>query len=68
MPTRSEYPLSTTRTAMLAAAKPDTEPTERSISPSRSTSTMPRAITPTGAANSVMFTRLRDDRNVTSLA
>ena len=29
---------------------------------------MPRAITPTGAANSVMFTRLRDDRNVASLA
>ena len=48
---------------MTAEAKPLTEPTERSISPSSSTSTMPRAMMPTGAANWVMETRLRDDRN-----
>ncbi len=53
---------------MVAAAKPDTEPTDRSISPSRSTSTMPSAMTPVGAANWVIETRLRLERNVGSLS
>ena len=47
---------------MMAAVKPLTEPTERSISPSSRTSTMPSAMMPIGAANWLIETRLRDDR------
>ena len=47
---------------MIAAVNPLTEPTERSISPSSSTSTMPSAMMPTGAANWVMATMLREER------
>ncbi len=64
----TSQPRLTTSTAMQAAEKPDTEPTDRSISPSSSTSTMPREIIPTGAANWVMLTRLYDERNVGSIA
>jgi hypothetical protein len=48
---------------MIAAAKPETEPTDRSISPSSSTSTMPSEMIPTGAANCEIETSERDDRN-----
>ncbi len=51
---------------MLAAASPLTEPTDRSISPSSRTSTMPSEITPIGAANCMMLTRLREDRKMGS--
>ena len=49
-------------TPRIAAARPLTEPTDRSISPSSSTSTMPSAIVPTAAHCSVRLTRLRGDR------
>ncbi len=59
-----ECPWLTICTAATAAARPLTEPTDRSISPSSSTSTMPRAITPIGAANWVIEIRLREDRKI----
>jgi hypothetical protein len=55
--------LLTMPTAMIAAARPLTEPTERSISPRSSTSTMPMAIVPTAALWRVRLTRLRLERN-----
>jgi hypothetical protein len=51
---------------MTEAASPLTEPTERSISPSSRISTTPMAMIPIGAANSEMFTSVREDRNVGS--
>ena len=68
MATASEAPLFVTITAMIAEVKPATEPTERSISPSSSTRTMPSAMMPVGAANWVSVTRLREERNAGSRA
>ena len=56
-------PSRTMSTAITADANPERVPTDRSISPSSSTSTMPSAISPTGAANRAMLTTLYDDRN-----
>ena len=58
-------PSLTISTAITAAAMPLTEPTDRSICPSSSTSTMPSAMMPIGAAYWVIETMLRDDRNRT---
>ena len=49
-------------TPRMAAARPLTEPTDRSISPSSSTSTMPMAMVPTAALCRVRLTRLRAER------
>ena len=63
MATTIGCPSRTMSTAITAEANPQSVPTDRSISPSSSTSTMPRAIRPTGAANRAMLTTLYDDRN-----
>ena len=48
---------------MVAPASPLTEPTDRSISPTSSTTTMPSEMIPTGAANCIIETTVNDDRN-----
>ena len=53
----------TARTATVAADRPLTDPTDRSIWATRSTHTTPRAMTPTAALSMVRFTRLALDRN-----
>ena len=52
----------TKATARIAAASPAIDPTERSISPSNSTSTMPTAIVPIAAICRVRFTMLALER------
>ena len=54
----------TNRTARIAADSPLTDPTDRSISPTSSTHTMPSAITPTGTASITRLTRLGLDRKI----
>ena len=68
MPRSSGRPWSTTSTAITAAAKPETEPIDRSISPSSRTSTMPSESMPSGAANSVMLTTEKLERKRGSMA
>ena len=55
-------PCLTLSTAMTAAARPLTAPTDRSISPSSRISTMPIEIVPTAAICSTRFVRLNDVR------
>ena len=57
-------PLFTDSTANTAAARPDTEPTDRSISPSSSTKTMPKAIMPVPTICWERLDRFCADRNV----
>jgi hypothetical protein len=59
----SGQPLLTKVIPRTAADRPLTEPTDRSISPSSRTRTMPMAMTPTEVVCSVRLTRLRLDRN-----
>ena len=49
---------------MSAAARPLTEPTDRSISPTISTQTMPSAMTPIGEQSKSRLTRLSLDRKI----
>ena len=56
-------PCLTLSTAIDAAANPLTAPTERSISPSSRTSTMPTEIVPMAAICSMRLVRLTGDRN-----
>ncbi len=53
-------------TAMTAAARPPTTPTERSISPSSSTSTTPTAMMPTAVIWSMRLVRLPAVRKFSS--
>ena len=55
-------PCLTLSTAMMAAHRPLTAPTDRSISPSSSTYTMPTLIRPTAVIWSIRFVRLVADR------
>ena len=50
-------------TPRIAEERPLTEPTDRSISPTISTQTMPREMMPTVEQSNSRFTRLRGDRN-----
>ena len=56
-------PLLTDSTQRIAPETPLTEPTERSISPSSMTQTMPSAITPVGTLSSKRFERFSLERN-----
>ena len=58
----------TQSTPISAEATPLIDPTERSISPSISTQTMPSAITPVVEQSKSMFTRLFDDRKIGLMA
>ena len=58
----------TQSTPISAEATPLIEPTERSISPSISTQTMPSAITPVVEQSKSRFTRLFDDRKIGLMA
>ncbi len=51
---------------MMAAHRPLTAPTDRSISPSSSTYTMPTLIRPTAVIWSIRLVRLAADRNALS--
>ena len=62
--TISGSPFCTNATARIADARPLTDPTDRSISPISSTSTIPIAMVPTAAHCIVRFTRLVLDRKV----
>ncbi|MGH3735167.1 MAG: hypothetical protein ACRDT6_06040 [Micromonosporaceae bacterium] len=53
IPTTSATPMRTVSAASIAPARPETEPTDRSISPSSSTSTTPTEIAPVAAIWSV---------------
>ena len=53
-------------TAMMDAARPPTTPTERSISPSSSTSTTPVATMPTAVIWSMRLVRLPEVRKFSS--
>jgi hypothetical protein len=68
MATGALMPWRTLSTAITAAAKPLTAPTERSISPSSSTSTTPIEIVPTAAICSVRFVRLAAERKRSFIA
>jgi hypothetical protein len=57
-------PWLTQSTPTIAEARPLIEPTERSISPSISTQTMPSEMTPTVAQSNSRFTRLFGARNI----
>ena len=57
-------PSLTNRIAMIAADSPLIEPTDRSIWPTSSTQTMPRAMIPTGTHSIRRFTRLVLDRKI----
>ncbi len=57
-----DQPWLTLSTAMQAAATPLTTPTDRSISPSSSTSTTPTAMMPSGVICSIRLVRLPEVR------
>ena len=63
-----DQPCFTFSTAMIAAHRPLTAPTDRSISPSSSTSTMPIETSPTAVVWSTRFDRLTELRKRGSCA
>ena len=63
MASATGQPWLTHSTPTIAEAKPLTEPTDRSISPTISMQTMPSAMTPTVEQSNSRLTRLLGDRN-----
>ena len=57
------HPCRTNSTPTIAPEKPLTEPTDRSISPTKSTHTMPSEMMPTAHESRARFTRLALDKN-----